>query len=94
MGHIDENQDSICDRCNTRAFEQNNGSKIKAELGSEEMTFTCIDEDYMGGMLYLAEQTTPLSFFEGYGNAAYGESRPYKYFRDGFLNGFSIKNAI
>lgn len=94
LGHIDENQDSICDRCNTRAFEQNNGSKIKAELGSEEMTFTCIDEDYMGGMLYLAEQTTPLSFFEGYGNAAYGESRPYKYFRDGFLNGFSIKNGI
>lgn len=94
MGHEDRNGDSVCDRCGKRAFEQKQGDQIRAVLGEREMTFTCIDEDYQGGMLYLADQSLELSWFGGYGPADYGESRVFWYFRDGFQNGFSIKSGI
>ena len=94
LGHIDKNNDSICDRCKKRAIPQAIGSKIQAELGGKELTFTCIADEYQGGMLYLADQTLELSTFGGYGAAEYGQSNPRKYFRDGFQNGFSIKNGL
>ena len=94
LGHIDENRDSICDRCQMRAIPQKEGDTITAALQDMELTFTCIDDDYGGGMLYLADDTVPLSFFGGYGSVEYGSSKIYQYFRDGFQNGFSIKNGV
>lgn len=94
MGHTDPDGDSVCDRCGMRAFEQKEGDQIRAVLGEREMTFTCIDEDYGGGMLYLADRSVELSWFGGYGPADYGESHVFRYFRDGFQNGFSIKSGI
>lgn len=94
MGHADTDGDSVCDRCGMRAFEQKEGDQIRAVLGEREMTFTCIDEDYSGGMLYLADQSLELSWFGGYGPVDYGESHVFRYFRDGFQNGFSIKSGI
>lgn len=94
LGHVDEDGDSICDRCQSRAIPQKLGSRITADLDGRELVFTCIAEDYQGGMLYLADEALELEFFGGYGAADYGESNPYRYFRDGFQNGFSIKCGI
>ena len=65
-----------------------------AELNGKELTFTCISEEYGGGMLYLADQTVSLEMFGGYGGTEYGDSNVFRYFRDGFQNGFSIKTGI
>lgn len=94
LGHRDENGDSICDRCKKRAVPQALGSGILAGLDQMELTFTCIDEDYQGGMLYLSDTPVALEQFGGYGQAAYEDSAVYRYFRDGFQNGFSIKNGV
>lgn len=94
MGHGDEDGDSICDRCCRRAIPQSLGSRIQTSLNQTGLTFTCIDEDYEGGMLYLADTPVALEQFGGYGPAAYGDSIVYRYFRDGFQNGFSIKSGL
>ena len=94
LGHLDGDGDSICDRCQKRAFAQELGSAINVSLNGESLTFTCMDEDFQGGMLYLADQTVSLEQFGGYGMAAYGDSLVYRYFRDGFQNGFSIKKGL
>ena len=94
LGHTDQNRDSICDRCGRRAFLQHAGDGIRAELNGKELTFTCISEEYGGGMLYLADQTVSLEMFGGYGGTEYGDSNVFRYFRDGFQNGFSIKTGI
>lgn len=96
LGHTDADQDSVCDRCGTRAFPQTEGSQIKTELAGTELSFTCIDGDYRdtGGMLYLADQVIPLEFFGGYGSPAYGESRVRKYFRDSFQNDCPIRGLM
>lgn len=96
LGHTDADQDSVCDRCGTRAFPQTEGSQIKTELAGTELSFTCIDGDYRdtGGMLYLADQVIPLEFFGGYGSPVYGESRVRKYFRDSFQNDCSIRGLM
>ena len=100
LGHQDRNQDSLCDRCRERAFEQKEGSQIHAVLGGQPITFTCIDGDYQnsslpeGGMLYLADQPIDTTFFGGYGSCVYGDSQIRRYFRDGFQNGCSLGEAL
>ena len=46
---------------------------VKTGLPDEwgEMTFTCIDADYKGGQLFLADRVIPYSLCSGFGN---GES--------------------
>lgn len=94
LGHVDQNRDSICDRCHRRMFPQREGSKIETMLADNNLTFTCIDEDYLGGMLYLADQNLPMTFLKGYGTPEYKTSNLYRYFRDGFQNAFSIHNGL
>lgn len=100
LGHCDSDQDALCDRCRSRAFEQKEGSQIRAVWGGRSMTFTCIDADYQngslseGGMLYLADQPAETEFFGGYGSCAYEDSRIRRYFRDGFQNGCSLGEAL
>ena len=94
-GHIDKDHDSVCDRCDLRTFEQKLGSQIHTSIAVEGkkkrgLTFTCIDEDYQGGMLYISDEAIPLSDFNGYGNLDYEESNVRNYFHSGFKNGFSI----
>lgn len=96
LGHVDENRDSVCDRCNTRAFAQELGSLIQANIsisGSElrTLTFKCIDEDYHDGMLYLCQEEIPLEDFGGYGPLVYAQSNPARYFELGWQNAFSIR---
>lgn len=102
LGHRDENGDSVCDRCRTRAFYQEAGSKIRVSLGGRELTFTCIDEDYReyvpelrdGGMLYLSDQALEAEWFGGYGATEYRDSQVRKYFRDGIQNGISLQGSL
>ena len=94
LGHVDKNGDSICDRCKRRAFLQEIGSKITAKLAGKTLTFTCIDDDYLGGMLYLADKNLPDTVIKDYGTAEYETSNVYRYFRDGFQNAFSIKTGM
>ena len=100
FGHCDSDQDSLCDRCRWRVFGQEEGSKIHAVLGGQNMTFTCIDADYQsgslpeGGMLYLADQKVETGFFGGYGSCVYEDSQIRRYFRDGFQNGCSLGEAL
>lgn len=98
LGHLDQNGDSVCDRCNTRSFEQQLGSEISAMLSingqsQHELSFRCIDEDYQGGMLYVSNESIPLHDFGGYGSHKYLESNPYRYFAAGWQNGFSISGS-
>lgn len=95
LGHADENQDSICDRCDTRAFAQEVGSEIKTDITIEDsskrtLTYVCIDDDYQGGMLYISKESIPLTDFNGYGELQYEKSNPRQYFHNGFQNAFSI----
>lgn len=95
LGHIDEDNDSVCDRCGQRTFEQEVGSKISANIRIEggtkrNLTFTCIDDDYQGGMLYISNEAIPLTDFDGYGDMDYENSNVRNYFHGGFTNGFSI----
>lgn len=96
LGHIDENNDSVCDVCNERVFEQKLGSEIQTKIAIEgnpqrDLTFVCIDDDYQGGMLYISKENIPLSDFGGYGNLNYEQSNVRNYFNSGFQNKFSIK---
>ncbi len=98
LGHLDQNGDSICERCNTRSFEQHLGSEILAELSingqpKQKLSFQCIDEDYQGGMLYVSNESISVQAFGGYGSHQYLESNPYRYFASGWQNGFSISGA-
>lgn len=93
-GHEDRDGDTVCDRCRRRVIEQQEGSKLNGVLtaGAEKinLTFTCIDEDYQGKMLYLCDTSLPLAVFGGYGNEQYSQSKVRQYFRDGFQNAFSV----
>lgn len=95
LGHIDSDGDSICDRCNTRAFDQQIGDEIKADIAIEggarkELTWICVDDDYQDGMLYVSLETLPVSAFNGYGDLEYSRSNPARYFASGWQNAFSI----
>lgn len=95
LGHVDRNSDSVCDRCNLRTFEQQMGSQISTSIKIEggtkrNLTFTCIDDDYQGGMLYISNEAIPLTDFNGYGNMDYESSNARNYFHSGFKNEFSI----
>lgn len=95
LGHVDKDSDSVCDRCDLRTFEQQIGSEISTSIQIEggverNLTFTCIDDDYQSGMLYISNESIPLTDFNGYGNLDYESSNVRNYFHFGFKNEFSI----
>lgn len=95
LGHVDKDSDSVCDRCDMRTFEQQIGSEISTSIQIEggvkrNLTFTCIDDDYQSGMLYISNESIPLTDFNGYGNMDYESSNVRNYFHFGFKNEFSI----
>lgn len=94
LGHVDSDNDSVCDRCNQRTFDQTIGSEIQTALSINgtvrSLTYICIDEDYQGGMLYISKEALPLTDFGGCGSLDYDDSNVRRYFHLGFQNDFSI----
>lgn len=102
MGHMDTDQDALCDHCKKRAFPQGEGGQIQTMLrtgsGEVPLTFTCMDDNYRdtGKMLYLAdsvldETVTGTCFSDG---NSYEESGIRRYFRYGFANDLSVAPAL
>lgn len=99
LGHIDENGDSICDRCNQRTEVQKVGDTISATLELDngtvkDLTYTCIDADYQGGMLYLSNEAIDLTEFGGYGSLDYNNSNVQHFFAFGYGNASSIGSDV
>lgn len=105
-GHLDQNQDSLCDYCNKRFFAQKRGDSIHTvllvkenkELKTIPISFICLDENYRGTgkMLYLSEQIlgsdiTGTCFKEG---ETYQNSDIRHYLRFGFSNDVEIASAL
>lgn len=93
IGHIDEDGDSVCDRCHERAFTQTVGDVITASLDGNPMQFVCVDEDYGDGMLYVAACGIAAEDLGGYGSENYEETGVFSYFAHDFGNEFSINGA-
>ncbi len=103
-GHLDGDRDSLCDRCGSRAFSQEAGSRIDTVLDTGEkelpLSFTCIDEDYQGTghMLYLADEALPVERLglkqELFESADYNGSFVRQYLNLGFANGISLSGKL
>lgn len=98
LGHIDENRDSVCDRCRLRTFAQEEGSEITVTVSVDGgnthiLHAVCVDEDYRGGMLYVSKDEIALEEFGGYGELDYRQSNVYRYFADGWQNGWELSDA-
>lgn len=101
LGHLDENGDSLCDRCLRRGFGQETGSCIETVLDTEggalPLSFTCLDPDYngTGAMLYLADAVLgPEITGECFETAEYNSSRVRRYLNGGFAGGSSLGPAL
>lgn len=99
LGHIDEDGDSVCDRCGVRAFDQKVGDTLKTTITlndgtTKELTYTCIDEDYQGGMLYISNESLSVSEFGGYGSFNYNDSNVQDYFQFGFANASAFSTDV
>lgn len=94
LGHVDENGDSLCDRCGKRTEEQNGGDRITAtyrpSLSEYQMQFVCVSENFQNGYLYISDTGIPASEFGGYGSLDYMLSNPYQNFAGTFADCFSI----
>lgn len=104
-GHVDQNFDSVCDRCGIR-LRQNLGDEITVSwdsgstgLGTKNFNFVCVDTDYqgIGKMLYLCEDDIGSDIYGGYTDAegADYESSSLKYFLDDcFADGLSVAASL
>ena len=94
LGHIDEDGDSVCDRCLERTFVKEVGSQISAVLSTGgtdyDLTLTLADQNYQNGCLYISETVIPISVLGGFGNNAYEDTGCFAYFGGSFGNDFSI----
>ena len=94
LGHEDEDLDSVCDRCGKRTYAQQAGDRINTVLtigGTDyEDEYILVDEDWQGGMLYIASEGLPASALGGYGTEGYEKSGVFSFFADEFANCFSI----
>ena len=65
LGHVDENGDSLCDRCGKRTEEQNDGDRITATYrpsqSEYQMQFVCVSENFQNGYLYISDTGIPAS---------------------------------
>lgn len=102
LGHTELNEDSLCDRCLKRTVEQKIGDTIKTTLTVRgelnEVTFTCLDENYKGTgrMLYLSNEVlgpeiTGLCYEE---DNNYNLSPIRQYFNREFVNNSSVGRAL
>lgn len=93
-GHIDENSDSLCDRCGNRTEDQSIGDRITAiyrPSGNEyQMQLCCVSDNYQEGYLYISDTGIPAGTFGGYGDLTYMLSNPYRTFVSTFADHFSI----
>lgn len=99
LGHIDEDGDTVCDRCQAAMGELTAGAVItvRTELSGElsQMNFTCVDENYRGGALFVADKVIPYGVAPGYGrNGNYTDSRARSWLNDEFYNGLSVSPRI
>ena len=99
LGHNDKDGDFLCDRCGAVLELRQKGEKqtIKTGLPDEwgEMTFTCIDDDYKGGQLFLADQVIPYSLCSGFGDGeSYGTSGIRNWLNLQFADGLSVAEHI
>nr|WP_162201117.1 hypothetical protein [Enterocloster clostridioformis] len=61
----------------------------------EEMAFTCIDEDYKGGQLFLADQVIPYALCSGFGSGTgYDTSGVRAWLNLQFADGLSVSDQI
>lgn len=98
-GHIDEDNDSVCDICGERKFYQQIGDEIIATfdsgnmgVGKHDYTFICVDDDYKGTgkMLYLCEEDISSDIYGTYsenGQIDYENSSIHYFLNDNFADG-------
>lgn len=94
-GHIDEDGDSVCDRCSYRVYEESLGNQIATTLNLNNVTYTIqwtlVDQDYEGGCLYIADDGLPASAMGGYGSGKeYRETDLFGYLSSSFAGNHSI----
>lgn len=99
LGHCDGDGDFLCDRCGEVLELLQKGEKqtVKTELPGEwgEMTFTCIDEDYKGGQLLLADKVIPYSICSGFGaDMGYEASGIRNWLNLQFADGLSVSDYL
>ena len=99
LGHIDDNGDSVCDRCGGRVYEEDVGSHITTELRHGGTVFTLnwtlVDENYDGGCLYIADTGIPVSLLGGYGtNTEYEKTGLFWYLSHDFANEHSVNGEV
>lgn len=104
-GHIDKNNDGLCDICGTPYWSTNVGDEIKITfdskdrgLGVYEYKFLCIDDDYDGKMLYISEDDIPSNIYGEYsklGNSSFELSDLRIFLNDIFVDGtLQLKNVL
>lgn len=99
LGHMDEDGDTVCDRCQTALGELPAGAVITVGTGLpgdlSRMEFTCVDDSYEGGALFVADKVIPYGLAPGYGrNGNYTDSRARQWLNDEFYNGLSVSPRI
>ena len=99
LGHSDQDGDFLCDRCGAllELFHRGEKQTVKTGLPDEwgEMTFTCIDADYKGGQLFLADRVIPYSLCAGFGNGeSYDTSEIRNWLNLQFADGLSVAEQI
>lgn len=99
LGHVDEDGDSVCDRCQAALGELAAGSVITVGTGLTgelaKMSFTCVDDQYEGGALFVADKVIPYGVAPGYGqNGDYTDSRARRWLNDVFYDGLTVSPRI
>lgn len=98
VGHLDRDQDSLCDRCGVRFLEQKAGDIIRVlyeDPGSSAwMNFICMEE-LEKGVLYVSEETwiNDIILKPGEAPEAATEERVMQWLRMGFENHISVRSA-
>ena len=100
LGHTDSSGDYLCDRCGEVMALCQKGDKqvIKTSLSGSwaKMSFTCIDTDYKGGQLFLADDVIPYEFCAGYGSSegGYENSQIREWLNLQYADGRSVSEHI
>lgn len=98
-GHVDDNHDTVCDKCGKRFFPSNIGDEMIVNwdsgslgLGTYQFSFICIDDNYKntGKMLYMCVDDIPSELYGKYSHsntANYNTSDLKEFLNDEFLDG-------
>lgn len=95
-GHMDEDGDSICDNCGQRAFLQSVGDVIETILAIDgsRLRFVCLDTDYQGKMLYMAQEVIPADMAGKIDNLDYNQSNVRNWLNMAFANELGIADSL